>query len=196
VSSLVAEPRPSPARERILRTVDRLFYEEGLHAVGINRVVEEAGVTRATLYNHFPSKDELIEAYLADRAERARADTQQLLDEHAGDARGALHAIGAAAAAGSYAAEPLGCTFIRAAAEFGAHPGHPARVAAARQRAWILALFEDLCRQAGAADPRRVARQLLMLRTGIVFGEAIDESDGLAEDFRVAWEATLAAALD
>lgn len=195
MSSPVAAPRPSPARERILRTVDRLFYEEGVHAVGINRVVAEAEVTRATLYNHFVSKDALIEAYLTDRAKRAREDTRRLVDEHS-DPRAALHALGAAAAAGGHEAEPLGCTFIRAAAEFGAQPGHPARLAAAGQRAWILQLFERLCTDAGAGDPRRTARQLLMLRTGIVFGEAIDEADGLAEDFLAAWEATLAAALD
>ena len=55
---------PSAARERILDTADRLFYDEGIHAVGIQRIVAEAAVTRVTLYRHFPSKDDLISAYL------------------------------------------------------------------------------------------------------------------------------------
>ena len=62
--------RPSAARSRILATADRLFYAEGIRAVGVDRVVSEAKVTRATFYRHFPSKDHLITAYLAGRLER------------------------------------------------------------------------------------------------------------------------------
>ena len=66
------EGRPSAARERILATAARLFYDEGIHAVGVERVVSEAGVTRVTFYRHFPSKDALIEAYLRLRGDRMR----------------------------------------------------------------------------------------------------------------------------
>jgi AcrR family transcriptional regulator len=194
VSSPVAEIRASPARERILRTVDRLFYGEGIHAVGINRVVEEAGVTRATLYRHFPSKDALIDAYLAERAEAGKAGLQRVLEEHPDDPRGALSAMGAESAANALDAEPLGCPFIRAFAEF-SDPRHPTRTGAVRQRAWILAAVEGLLEQLGADDPRRGARQLLMLRTGLVFGGALDGTDGLGQDFLAAWEATVDAAL-
>ncbi len=54
----------SAARERLLRTASDLFYREGIHAVGVDRIVAEAGVTRATFYRHFPSKEDLVEAYL------------------------------------------------------------------------------------------------------------------------------------
>ncbi len=63
--------RASEARERILQTADRLFYNEGIHAVGIQRIIAEASVTRVTLYRHFSSKDDLIAAYL-DRQLRLR----------------------------------------------------------------------------------------------------------------------------
>ncbi len=64
----------SEARTRLLSTASRLFYAEGLHSVGIDRIIATAGVTRATLYRHFPSKDDLLVAYLtqADEAVRAR----------------------------------------------------------------------------------------------------------------------------
>ena len=63
-----ATRRPSAARERILTAVDQLFYNEGIHAVGMSRVVDQSEVTRVTLYRHFSSKDDLIGAYLGRRA--------------------------------------------------------------------------------------------------------------------------------
>lgn len=185
--------RPSAARERILRTVDRLFYEEGIRAVGVHRVVDESAVTRVTLYRHFRSKDDLVGAYLVDRAERAQSETSEILDAHAGDPRAALSALGSTAATVGLDAEPRGCTFINAAAEF-ADPDHPARLAVTRQRAWILAVLERLLADLGAPDPRRTARQLVMLRTGAVFGAALDDSADLDEDFLDAWEAIVDAA--
>src|SRR5690349_10082677 len=67
----------SEARARLLASASRLFYSEGLHSVGIDRVIADAGVTRATLYRHFPSKDDLLVAYLtaADQAIRADIET-------------------------------------------------------------------------------------------------------------------------
>ena len=59
-----SEGQPSEARTRLLNTATRLFYTEGIHAVGIDRIVAEAQVTRATLYRHFPGKEELVLAYL------------------------------------------------------------------------------------------------------------------------------------
>src|SRR4030081_3485455 len=62
-------PRPS-ARERLLAAANELFYEEGVHTVGIDRIIERAGVAKGSLYNTFGSKDELIRAYLLARHER------------------------------------------------------------------------------------------------------------------------------
>src|SRR4051812_10111022 len=82
--------RPSEARERILLTADRLFYNEGIHAVGIQRVVQEAGVTRVTLYRHFPSKDDLVAAYLDRRGEYDHGQVDAIIDAHPDDPRTAL----------------------------------------------------------------------------------------------------------
>src|SRR6476620_5154480 len=80
----------SEARERILATADRLFYNEGIHAVGIQRVIAESSVTRVTLYRHFPSKDDLIAAYLERRAEYDRAQVGGIIEAHPDDPRQAL----------------------------------------------------------------------------------------------------------
>ena len=66
MSTTTSAERPS-ARERLLAAADELFYEEGVHTVGIDRVIERAGVAKASLYNTFGSKDELVRAYLTSR---------------------------------------------------------------------------------------------------------------------------------
>jgi AcrR family transcriptional regulator len=179
--------RRSAARDRILAAADRLFYSEGIHSVGVHRLVEESAVTRVTFYRHFPSKDDLIAGYLEDRARRARRRMTQVIDESNGDARGALRELGRVFTSETFAAEYRGCPFINASAEFAA-PGHPARVLATAQRAWIAETIERLLRDMGHRAPAQAARQLLMLQTGAIFGVAIDEAAGLDTIFLEAWD--------
>ena len=145
--------RPS-ARERLLAAANELFYEEGVHTVGIDRVIEHAGVAKGSLYNTFGSKDELIRAYLEARhvsmAERItryieRYDTprERLL--------GVFGAQGELFAEGTY----RGCAFARASAE--SHPGDLVEQASDAYRAWVRQLFTDLAEQAGAPDPAGLA---------------------------------------
>jgi len=77
-------PRAS-ARERLLQAASELFYEEGVNTVGIDRVIERAGVAKASLYNTFGSKDELIHAYLKSRQDRIAAYIQAAVDAAAED---------------------------------------------------------------------------------------------------------------
>jgi AcrR family transcriptional regulator len=179
--------RRSAARDRILAAADRLFYSEGIHSVGVHRLVEESAVTRVTFYRHFPSKDDLIAGYLEGRASRARRRITQVIEDSNGDARAALAELGRVFASETFADEYRGCPFINASAEFAAH-GHPARALATAQRAWIAGTIERLLREMDHRAPARTARQLLMLQTGAIFGSAIDGTADLDTIFLEAWD--------
>jgi AcrR family transcriptional regulator len=159
-----AAPPGRSARDRILDTASELFYRDGYHAVGIDTIIARSGVAKMTLYRHFPSKDDLIAAYL----ERANAEFMVWLE----DAIGAVDdptakLIAAFRATAKLATSPrcLGCTFQGAASEFPAvdHPGH--RVALAHKRA-VVERFAGLACDAGLRDPDGVASQLLLLMDG------------------------------
>ena len=170
------------ARERILTTADRLFYSHGVQAVGIQWVIEESQVTRVTLYRHFPSKDDLVLAYLDRRGQQARAAVQALIDKHPGDPREALHAWAVAFAEDGVIDEYRGCAFVNAAAEYG-QPDHPVRVMAVAQRQWVNETTEALLRQAGHPDPAAAARTLLALRTGYLISASLEEDAGWAAQY-------------
>jgi AcrR family transcriptional regulator len=173
------------ARERILVTADRLFYHHGIQAVGVQRLLEESEVTRVTFYRHFPSKDELVLAYLERRSGQARVAVQAVVDAHPGDPRGALHAWAVAFTEDGQVDEYRGCTFVNAAAEYG-QPDHPVRLLAIAQRRWINQVTETLLSQAGHPEPLAAARALLALRTGYVFSTGLEEDEGWAEQFLAA----------
>jgi AcrR family transcriptional regulator len=183
--SKAAMARPSAARERILETADRLFYNEGLHAVGVNRIVEEAGVTLVTLYRHFPSKNDLISAYLQRRARSDRDQVAGLITALADDPRRVLSELATVLTEDDFAGVRRGCPFINASAEFTS--GHPARVEAEEIRAWIVGRLEELLQQLGHHSPRATAQQLMMVRTGAVVSGALDRNDELNADFLDCW---------
>ena len=114
----------SEARLRILETADRLFYREGVRAVGIDRVIAEAGVAKATLYAHFPSKDDLIVATLKHREESVRAFFRSAMERHGKRTRDKLRAFFAAVKEWFESPGFRGCAFINAAVEL-ADPKHP-----------------------------------------------------------------------
>lgn len=181
----VASRRISPARERILLTADRLFYNEGIHAVGIQRIVTESGVTRVTLYRHFPSKDELVSAYLGRRAEFDRQQVQGIVDAHPNDPRAALTELATALTRDDFAAMQRGCPFINASAEFTG--SHPARIHALEIRRWVTEQLEKLLQRVDHSEPRRTAEQLMMVRTGAVVSGALDDNEHLNQDFLDTW---------
>jgi AcrR family transcriptional regulator len=178
--------RPSSARERILTTADRLFYNEGIHAVGIQRLVAESAVTRVTLYRHFPSKDDLIAAYLGRRAQYDRDQVNAIIDAHREDPRGALTEMATALTRDDFAAVQRGCPFINASAEF--TESHVARVHAHEIRRWVTDQIAELLRQLGHRDPRATAEQLMMVRTGAVVSGALDGNERLDQDFLACWD--------
>jgi AcrR family transcriptional regulator len=156
-------PRPA-ARERILEAATRLFLRDGFRAVGVDTIIAEAGVAKMTLYAHFPSKDDLIVAYL----ERANQQFWEWLDAAvAGVDDPGAKLVAIFGAVGKLANSPqcLGCTFQGTAAEFPdpEHPGH--RVALAHKRA-VRERLRTLAQEAGLRDPEELADQLLLLMDG------------------------------
>jgi AcrR family transcriptional regulator len=159
------------ARERLLAAADELFYEEGVHTVGIDRVIERAGVAKATLYSAFGSKDELIRAYLQARhAARRERITRKLARYDTPRER----LLGVFDILGETIAEPgfHGCAFVNASAE--ALPGSAIEEVSDESRAWIRSLLAELSQEAGAADPRRLAGQLALLYDGAMLGARMD----------------------
>jgi AcrR family transcriptional regulator len=162
--SAAATPETVSARERILATAADLFYEHGFHAVGIDLVIERAGVAKTTLYRHFASKDDLIVAYLERANEQFWAWFDSSLDENR-PARDQLLAVFDATRKLAVGPGCLGCAFQVTAAEFPAadHPGH--RTALAHKQA-VRASLRALAADAGATDPSRLADALLLLMDG------------------------------
>jgi AcrR family transcriptional regulator len=153
-----------PARERILETARRLFYRDGFRAVGIDAIIAEAGVAKMSLYRHFPSKDDLIVAYLEDSnlrfwewLETAVAD----LDDPGERLVGMFEAIEKLTAS----PECLGCTFQGTAAEFPDrdHPGHQVALA---HKETVRRRFTELARRAKLDDPEILGDHLLLLMDG------------------------------
>lgn len=177
--------RVSPARERILSTVDRLFYDEGIHAVGIQRIVAESSVTRVTLYRHFPSKDDLVSAYLERRAAYDRTQVGGIIEAHPDDPRQALEELATALTRDDFAVVRRGCPFINSSAEFDS--SHPVRAHAREIRHWVTARLEELLVRLDHRDPAGTAQQLMMVRTGAVVSAALDDNARLNEDFLACW---------
>ena len=182
-----------PARERLLAAANELFYDEGVHTVGIDRVIEHAGVAKASLYNTFGSKDELVRAYLQTRHATIAGRITQSLQRH-DTPRERL--LGVFEAQGELFTEPgyHGCAFVRASAE--SHPGDLAEQAADTYRSWVRALFTDLAEQAGAPDPQALARQLHLLYDGSGLSARMDRDPSAAAAARAAAATLLDAALD
>ena len=162
-----------PARERLLAAADELFYEEGFNLVGIDRVIERAGVAKASLYDCFGSKEELIRSYLQERHAARQLRIRERLARHTTPREKILAVFDLMA---ETVAKPnfRGCAFARASAE--ARPGSSVKAICDESRAWNLALFADLAAQAGAADPDRVAQQIRVLYDGAMLSAHVDTS--------------------
>jgi AcrR family transcriptional regulator len=183
--------KSSAARERLLETASRIFYAEGINTVGVNRIVEEADVTLATFYRHFPSKQHLVLAYLQrvhdDYVSRAAA-----AEEAAEDPGDALRSIGANITAQLLEPGFRGCPFINAASEF-EDPEGPVLRAVLAHRAWFYGLVRDAFARAGHAEPDVAARHYVMLRDGATTAGHLGDPAEARDTFERALAALLAA---
>jgi AcrR family transcriptional regulator len=183
----------SSARERLLAAANELFYAEGVQTVGIDRIIERAGVAKASLYNHFGSKEELVAAYLASRHERTTSGLTDAI-ESVDDPRAKILAVFDAQAQLYQQPDFNGCAFMSASTEA---PSHGLVAQAADQfRAWVRAMFTGLAEQAGAPDPVGLGRQLHLVYDGAGLAGRMDHHDpGIAPSARDAVQAVLDAAL-
>jgi AcrR family transcriptional regulator len=181
-----------PARERLLAAADALFYEEGVNLVGIDRVIERAGVAKASLYDCFGSKEELIRSYLQRRHEARQLRLRERFARCA-TAREKILAIFDSMVEAAARADFRGCAFARASAE--AVPGSSVKAMCDESRAWNLALFADLAKEAGAADPDAVAQQLRLLYDGAAVSGHVDMTSTAAAAARAMAQMVLDQAL-
>jgi AcrR family transcriptional regulator len=165
------EPKAS-ARDRLLAAADELFYAEGVHVVGVDRIVERAGVTKASLYNTFGSKEELVRAYLDQHMRRRQAAIKRILAAKK-TPRDRLLAVFAELEGALAGSEFRGCRFIMAVAE--ARPGDASEAVADDYRAWLRNLFTDLAKQAGVRDHKRFGTQVSLLYDGAAVAARMDK---------------------
>lgn len=159
----MTSPRRLPARERLLAAADELFYEHGINTVGIDRVIEHAGVAKASLYDCFGSKEELIRAYLKGRGDKRQA---RLAERMASQTTPRDKILCAFDVLSDVVAQPnyRGCAFQRASAE--AVDGGAIKSTCDELRAWIRSQFTQLAREAKVADPELMGQQLMLLYDG------------------------------
>lgn len=169
------------ARERLLEAAETLFYDEGINTVGIDRVIERAGVAKASLYDIYGSKEELIRAYLLSKQDARKARIGKVLARHA-TARDQL--LGVFDSMAEVFAEPTfrGCAFIRASAE--SREGSRIRAVCDDSRRWLHDLFARLAREAGARDPAALAAQLLLVYDGALVASQMDHDTQAAKTAR------------
>ncbi|MET7327068.1 TetR/AcrR family transcriptional regulator [Nonomuraea sp. NPDC005650] len=168
-------------KDRLLHTASRLFYAEGIHAVGVERLINEAQVTRATFYRHYPAKDDLVAAYLTTTAEGIReavAAAREGKPPHE-----ALHAVMAVLGDATLEDGFRGCQFLNAAAEY-PDRAHPVRAVIDDQRSWLFGVLRDLAADLDHPDPDHAARLLVLLHDGAFQSAELDNPTVVRETLR------------
>src|SRR5690349_8156532 len=162
---------PQTMKERILQTADKLFYLQGIRAIGVDTIAAEVGISKRTLYNHFPSKDALIAAYLERRFVHARPSdkppTEQIL--------GTFDSLERRFAAKDF----RGCPFVNAVAELGPTDRAVKKIAIAfkeSRRLW----FRDRLNELGIADAEALATQLVLLVDGSIAQDLVRDDPAMA----------------
>jgi AcrR family transcriptional regulator len=169
----VPTDRPAP-RERLLAAADRLFYEEGVCTVGVDRILQEADVARASLYSTYGSKDQLIRAYLQRRSDDWQAQVAEALPARWDNPRDRILGLFELSAESFAAPGYNGCPFINASGE--ASAAEAVREVRDQQRTRVRELFAHLGGEAGAQDPEALSEQLMILYDGSAVCAQLDQS--------------------
>jgi AcrR family transcriptional regulator len=168
---VVSQTEKPTMKERILETADRLFYLQGIRAVGVDTIAAEIGISKRTLYNHFPSKDALISAYLERRFTKAPASDKPPVEQ----ILGTFDRLERGFASKGF----RGCPFVNAVAEMGAEDQSVRKIAIAfkeSRRLW----FRDLLTQLDVADADGLATQLTLLVDGSIAQDLVRNDPSMA----------------
>jgi AcrR family transcriptional regulator len=153
------------ARDKVFAVAADLFYRKGIHAVGVEEIVKEAGVAKISLYRNFASKDDLVIAYLDDRRISFLREWDEMFDPYRDNPRAQLRAIMTYVAKRTSEEGYRGCPFINFSAEF-PDPEHPGRVIARKTMQALRERFLSLAEALRAPEPERLADGLLLLFEG------------------------------
>jgi len=170
-------------KERILETADRLFYLQGIRAIGVDTIAAEIGISKRTLYNHFPSKDALISAYLARRFQPIAVSDQPAAEQ----ILGTFDSLERRFAAKDF----RGCPFVNAVAELGSDDDAVRKIAIAfkeSRRIW----FRELLMRLGVADADDLATQLTLLVDGSIAQDLVRNDPSMARAAKAAARVLLA----
>lgn len=175
----------SAARQRILATASELFVSTGIRAVGVDRLIAESGVARATFFRHYPSKDDLVVAFLEERAAEARGELTAIRNGPEG-ARAVLGEIAAGSKQDVESADFRGCEFINTAAEY-CDPEHVVRGVVDRHRAWVRDIMADALIELEHPTPFATAEVLFTMRTGAIVASSLEGFHDIDGAFERAW---------
>ena len=192
VKDVIATVEGSSPRERLLAAASELFYERGVHTVGIDTIIDRAGVAKASLYNTFGSKEGLVRAYLEARHEARRARLTAEIERHK-DPKERLLAVFDVLA--TTVAQPTfrGCAFANAVAE--SELDSAAADVTRNVRRWLLDTIVELTTALGVDDPDGLARQLTLLYDGALAQSRLDPTPAAAKAAKAAATELVDAAL-
>ncbi|MFG3000720.1 TetR/AcrR family transcriptional regulator [Streptomyces sp. NPDC048340] len=178
-------------RERLLATADELFYAEGIRAVGIDRVIAESRVAKSSMYVHFRTKEDLVEAYLRGRTDNWREHVAREVDVRAQEPAARVLAVFDVFHEAISQPGFRGCPFTNAAAEYPHHEGIQAVIA--YDRAWLPALFARLLQPLGEGEGGQLIAALVQLCDGAIAAAHLDRSPTSALTAKATAELLLAA---
>ena len=154
-------------RDQIISVAQKLFYQNGFHATGIDRIIKEAGVSKKTLYNHFKSKDELVLAALRKRDELFRNSLMRKTERLGVTAKERLLSIFDAVGEWLQEKDFAGCMFINASAEY-SQANNPSHMVCAEHKRLVREYIRELAVQAEVDNPEELSQQLNLLIEGAI----------------------------
>lgn len=170
-------------RDELIHKALRVFYRNGFHATGMDRLVAETGISKTSMYKHFRTKEDLILAVLRLRDENFRNWLYRRMEELADTPEGQLIAMFDALEEWFSETEYKGCMFIKASSEY-QEASHPIHKQSAEHKRMLEDHILDLTRKSGLREPGRLARQLLLLKEGAIVTAHLQHTDNPARDAR------------